>query len=338
VVALSSVLHEIVNGVGHLTLDRPKALNALDVDMIDGLRALLDQFAADPAIEAVLLDSASPKAFCAGGDIRAVRTAVIDGSATLAREFFAHEYALNARIASYPKPFVSLVDGIDMGGGLGLSVHGSVCVATERAMFAMPETAIGFFPDVGASYFLPRLPGQIGRYLGLTGARVAGGDAVLCGLATHFVTSLQLADVRAELLDGASVKAVLGHYSTQPPAGDLAAYRDEIDAAFGAPDVMSVIDRLESSGTAWAQETLNALAPLSVRSLLLTWELLARGASDDLASCLRRELGLATYVIGTRDFSEGVRAMLVDKDRAPDWDRASFSAVDAAAILDGIDR
>ncbi|MDA8250273.1 MAG: enoyl-CoA hydratase/isomerase family protein, partial [Rhodospirillales bacterium] len=194
-----AVIATRVGRIGRLLLNRPKALNALDLPMIRALCAALAGWRDDPAVHAVVIDSASDRAFCAGGDIRAVRAHALAGEADEVERFFAEEYALNAMIAAFPKPYIALIDGICMGGGIGVSVHGQVRVATEHAVFAMPETAIGFFPDIGATYVLPRLPGALGLYLGLTGERMAGADAVHAGLATHFVPRERLPALRAAL-------------------------------------------------------------------------------------------------------------------------------------------
>ena len=188
--------------IGRILMNRPKALNALDIGMIRGIATALEQWRNDPHVHAVVIEGAGERAFCAGGDIIAVRQASMERRHQDVEAFFAEEYALNAEIAAYPKPYIALIDGICMGGGIGVSVHGAYRVASEHAMFAMPETAIGFFPDVGASYFLPRLPGSIGMYLALTGARVLGADAVHSGLATHFVPRAKIAGLSAALAQG----------------------------------------------------------------------------------------------------------------------------------------
>ncbi len=310
---------EVVHGVGHLTLDRPQALNALDLTMVRLLRAALEDWCQDPAVNAVVIDSSSPRAFCAGGDIRAVRAAAVAGDALTGLRFLAEEYQLNRRIAEYPKPFIALIDGHCLGGGLGVSVHGAHRVVTERARLAMPETAIGFFPDIGASHFLPRLPGRTGRLLGLTGVRAVGGDAVHVGLATHYVPSTELAALRAALLDGADVDAALRDFAQPPPVGELTVRRPEIDHCFGPGSIPEVRSRLVELAGDWATGRLAELAAASPLSLLLTDELLERGAHDDLSGCLARELALAGAVVAGTDFDEGVRALLVDKDGRPHW-------------------
>jgi enoyl-CoA hydratase/carnithine racemase len=316
--------------VGRLTLNRPKALNALDPPMIAAIAAALAEWRDDPAVHAVVIDSASDRAFCAGGDIRAVRAHVIAGETGIVERFFAEEYALNAAIAEYPKPYVALIDGICMGGGIGVSVHGRVRVATEAALFAMPETAIGMFPDIGATFFLPRLPGELGVFLGLTGARVAGADAVHAGLATHFVPRELLPALRSAL-PHEGVEAIAEYARTLPPFS-LAPHREAIDRCFSAPTVAEIISRLAAEGTEWAAATLATLAGHSPTALAVSLAAIRRGAALDLRAALDAELRLTRVVTRHPDFAEGVRAMVVDKDRRPRWTPARVDQVDPAAI------
>lgn len=303
--------------IGHILLNRPRALNALDHDMVGALAGALDLWRSEPGVHAVVIEGAGERAFCAGGDIRAVRDAALAGDADLITAFFTEEYALNAAIAAYPKPYVSLIDGFCMGGGIGVSVHGDIRVATEAAQFAMPETAIGLFPDVGATYVLPRLPGAIGVYLGLTGVRLVGADAVHAGIATHFVPHAALADLRADLArDG--VAAIATHAVTPPPF-TLAPHRAAIDRCFGAESVEAILAALEAEGTDWARETIEILGRMSPSSLRWSLEIIHGGAGRELEACLRAELALVQRVTRHPDFVEGVRAMVVDKDRAPKW-------------------
>src|SRR4051794_1952397 len=217
--------------IGRIRLNRPKALNALDLDMIRGCTRILHAWADDPHVHAVVIEGTGERAFCAGGDIRALRDAQLSGDRAAADAFFTEEYALNLAIATYPKPYVALIDGICMGGGIGLSVHAPYRVATEHAGFAMPETAIGFFPDIGATFLLPRLPGQLGTYLGLTGVRMQGADAVHAGLATHFTRREDLQALSQALAtDG---PAALGCHTATLPAFSLASHRAAIDHCFG---------------------------------------------------------------------------------------------------------
>jgi enoyl-CoA hydratase len=309
------------HGTGVITLSRPVALNALDLTMVRLMTDALTQWSADPAVRSVVVRSSSPKAFCAGGDILAVRAAGMAGDDTAVRTYFTAEYALDALVARYPKPYTALIDGYAMGGGLGISVHGSARVVTERAWLAMPETAIGFFPDIGASFFLPRLPGAFGWYLGLTGARVGGAAAVACGLATHYVPAADLPALEAALTQtGDGPDAVLRRFAAPPPAppaGQAAA----IARCFSAPGLGQLRDRLaaEAKEQEWAGDALALLDSASPASLATTFDLLRAGAGSTLEECLARELDLACRTARTADFHEGVRAALVDKDRKPTW-------------------
>lgn len=316
--------------IGRILMNRPKALNALDIEMIRGIAAALEQWRDEPHVHAVVIEGAGERAFCAGGDIRAVRQASIDDRRHDVEAFFAEEYALNEVIATYPKPYIALVDGICMGGGIGVSVHGAYRVASEHAMFAMPETAIGFFPDVGASYFLPRLPGAVGMYLALTGARVLGADAVHAGLATHYTPRTHMPALSAALaLEGL---AALGRFAETAPSGTLAGQHDAIERCFTADGVGEIFAALEAEGGEWAEGTLATLRAMSPSSLLWSFRLIRDGADHSLAQCLRTELALTRTVTRHPDFLEGVRAMVVDKDRQPKWQPPQLAEVDAASI------
>ncbi|MBD0740391.1 enoyl-CoA hydratase [Streptomyces sp. CBMA29] len=310
-------------GTGVIELDRPGALNALDLTMVRLMTRALEGWRDDSAVRSVVVRSTSPKAFCSGGDIRAVRAAALAGDETAVRTYFTAEYGLDAMIARYPKPYTALIDGYAMGGGLGISVHGSARVVTERAALAMPETGIGFFPDIGASYFLPRLPGAVGWYLGLTGVRVSGAAAVACGLATHYVPAAELPALEAALTgdDGTDpAGAPPARYAGAPPS-ELTDHLAAIERCFAAPDLGEVWARLvaEDEDRAWADDTLEALRRASPASLAITFDLLGRGARAELEECLADELALACGTAFTPDFAEGVRAALVDKDRKPTW-------------------
>jgi enoyl-CoA hydratase len=316
--------------VGRLMVNRPKALNALDLPMIRALTRVLTDWRDDPHVHAVVIEGAGGRAFCAGGDIREVRTAALKGDTATVEAFFAEEYALNRLIAEYPVPYVALVDGICMGGGIGVSVHGAAIVATEHAMFAMPETAIGFFPDVGATYFLPRLPGRLGYYLALVGARMNGADAVHAGLATQYTPRERLPYLSAALaIDGV---AALARFAEPLPAFSLEAVRPTLDRCFAPDSVPDILRRLEADGSAWAQETVKTLRGLSPSSLFWTLAIVRAGADRTLAQCLAAELALTRTTTIHHEFLEGVRAMVVDKDRKPDWQPGAIEAVDPAAI------
>jgi enoyl-CoA hydratase/carnithine racemase len=325
-----SVIARREGRIGRLLLNRPKALNALDLAMIRALAAALAAWRDDAAVEAVVIDSASERAFCAGGDIRAMRSLALAGDADAVETFFAEEYALNAAIAAYPKPYIALIDGICMGGGIGVSVHGAVRVATEAALFAMPETAIGMFPDIGATYVLPRLPGQLGAFLGLTGARLGGADAVHAGLATHFVPHDGLPALRAALMEHGA--AAVERHAHAPPAFSLAPHRPAIDRCFGPDGVAAILARLDGENTDWARETIATLRAMSPSALCWSLAAIRRGAGLSLRDALAAELRLTRHVTRHPDFAEGVRAMVVDKDRQPRWSPPTVEQVDPAAI------
>jgi enoyl-CoA hydratase/carnithine racemase len=321
--------------VGRILLNRPRALNALDLPMLRACATALEDWRNDPHVHAVVIEGAGDRAFCAGGDIRALRDAQISGNRAAADEFFRVEYDLNLAIATYPKPYVALIDGICMGGGIGLSVHAPYRVATEHAGFAMPETAIGFFPDIGATFLLPRLPGELGAYLGLTGLRVTGADAVHAGFATHYTKRAGLADLSAALArDG--VAALAAFDETLPPFS-LAAHRAAIDHCFSAATVAEIVHRLEADGADWAQAALKALRTVSPSALHWTLLALRRGRDLTLREALDAEFALTRTTMAHPDFAEGVRAMVVEKDRTPAWQPAHIEDVDPnriAALFD----
>lgn len=298
--------------------------------MIRAVTAALDAWRDDPAVYAVVIEGAGGRAFCAGGDIRAIRSSTMEGRHDEVEGFFVEEYALNQAIASYPKPYVALIDGICMGGGIGVSVHGAARVATEAAMFAMPETGIGLFPDIGATYILPRLRGAFGTWMALTGARVGGADAAYLGLATHFTTSERLATLADELAEDGP--AVLASAAVPPPAGTLAPLADPINRCFSTDSVAEIVERLEAEATDWSRETLATLRGVSPSAILWTFRIVRDGARHTLPQCLAAELALTRYATRHPDFLEGVRAMVVDKDRAPRWSPPRIEDVDGAAI------
>lgn len=315
--------------IGHILFNRPVALNALDLPMIQSVAAALDRWRADPAVHAVVVEGAGGRAFCAGGDIRAARTAIIHGRHDDVEAFFSAEYTLNAAIAAYPKPYIALIDGICMGGGVGVSVHGAYRVTTETALFAMPETGIALFPDVGTSYILPRLRGAIGLYMALVGARLTGADAVFAGLATHYTDRASLAALPNALAKhGVAALAEVA----QPFDAPLAKHMAAIDHCFGASSVAGIIQRLETIDTEWSRQTLISLRSNSPAAVMWTFGLMQRGASHTLSECLAAELQLTRSVTRHPDFAEGVRAMLVDKDRTPKWADARIEDVDPSII------
>lgn len=343
----SLIRTRVANGVGEVQLDRPAALNALGQSMIRDMHSALEQWRDDPAVTAVLVTSTSDRAFCAGGDVKPVRDAVLAGQGDAVRGYFAAEYRLDELVATYPKPYLALIDGVAMGGGLGISVHGAVRVVTEKAGFAMPETAIGFVPDVGSSHFLPRLRGAtarcdaVGMYLAVTGSRIGAADAVAVGLATHFVPSDRIGGL-ADRIRAGRWQDALDEYVGPAPESDLERRVPDIEAVFGDGTVLDVLARLddaaradgESTGidAAWAAQTRDTLRSLSPTSVWATAELMRRGAESTLAECFARELDVAERISAVPDFAEGVRAVLVDKDHAPAWSPATIEDVDPAAI------
>lgn len=328
-----NVLVSSGDGIGSIVLNRPDVLNAADGPMFARIEETLQRWHDDPAIEMVLITGAG-RAFCAGGDIRTVREAVLAGDFARNDALYRHEYAVNAIIAEYPKPYVAIIDGYAMGGGLGLAAHGSHRVVSEKALLAMPETAIGFFPDVGMSYLFPRLPGGIGMYLGLTGTRVDAADALYCGLATHFVDSARLPELEARLRDRAtSHDTVLADFTTSPPgASQLAEHRAEIDRCFIAASLDEVIANLEREQTTWSQETLTTLRRHSPSALAVTFALFTAGATMSLRACLEMDRRLGRTMLRAPDFAEGVRAVVIDKDRRPAWSPSRLEDVDQESI------
>ncbi|HEV2677234.1 MAG TPA: enoyl-CoA hydratase/isomerase family protein [Aliidongia sp.] len=334
------VLVETRGRLGIVTLNRPKALNALSLGMIRATDRALIAFAGDEAVDAVVIRGAGEKAFCAGGDVRALVTAPegVD-KARLARDFFAEEYRLNLRIHDYPKPFVALIDGVTMGGGCGLSLHSRHVVATERTMVAMPETVLGLFPDVGATWFLNRCPGEIGLCLGLTGRRLKAADLKAIGLASHVVPSPGIDALVGALagkpqLDHETVRRVLDTHGQDAGPSALLGDRVAIDRIFAGDSLEAIIAALSAETAPWAAEALHTIQRASPTSLRVTFRQLRQGRAlgPDVAAMLRIEYRLAVRSVGGSDFPEGVRAILVDKDNKPAWRPARLDQVDAAWV------
>lgn len=329
------IICEIRGAAGVVILNRPKALNALSHGMVRELARALAAWENDPQVTRIVVTASGEKAFCAGGDIRALHDLGVAGRQDEMLKFWAEEYVLNAHIKRYPKPYLSLIDGIVMGGGVGISLHGSHRIAGERYLFAMPEVGIGFFPDVGATYALPRLPGAAGIYLALTGDRVGAADAVALGLATHAVPSARIAELADALTGRGAVDDILAEFSHDPGPEKLAADRATIAECFGAPDLAAIRDRLDQKareGDAFAGKTLQTLAVKSPTSLAITFEQMRRGPALDFAEAMRTEYRIVSRVARSPEFYEGVRAVVIDKDHAPRWQPASLDAVEPAAI------
>jgi enoyl-CoA hydratase len=312
--------------LGLLTLDRPKALNALTHGMIKAIAGQLQAWAGDDAIKTVAIRGAGDRAFCAGGDIRAVQQAAIAGSDD-GMHLLRDEYHMNALIGAYPKPYVALIHGICMGGGAGVSVHGRYRLADASLDFAMPETAIGFIPDIGASYFLSRLPDELGLYLGLTGERIGLGDALAMGLMTHAVARTDFDAVTESLSQGRVVKDAIAPFVQKAAPGPLQAHRRRISTIFSAASVEAILERLDRDGSDLALQTAQVMRTRSPTSLKLVFRQLRQARALDLRQCLAMELRLAVRVLKDHDFREGVRAALVDKDKNPKWQPASLAGV-----------
>jgi enoyl-CoA hydratase len=312
---------KVQNGIGWITLNRPEALHALSLTMIRIMTQLLKKWEADPSITAVIIESSGGKAFCAGGDVRAVYEAQKTGDLETCDAFFREEYTLNAHIYSYSKPYVALIDGLAMGGGLGISVNGSHRIVTERALLAMPETGIGFFPDVGATTFLTRALGTVGLYLGLTGTPLKAKDALWFGLATHYVPSSALASLRADLEKGEDVEDVLDPYAQQPEGkGFLETHHEFIESHFKKASLKEIFESLAEDSSPFAQNTLNTLKTKSPTSLAVTFRQL-KGCNPPLSFVegMQQEFRLSQRMVMSHDFMEGIRAVLIDKDRLPRW-------------------
>ncbi|MEZ5824905.1 MAG: enoyl-CoA hydratase/isomerase family protein [Geminicoccaceae bacterium] len=320
-------------GLGIVTLDRPKALNALTHDMVKALTGRLVKWKDDPAIEAVVVRAVPGRAFCAGGDIRVVTEMVKADGPDAVLPFFHDEYRMNWRIRHFPKPYIALIDGITMGGGVGISVHGRYRVVTENTMFAMPETGIGMFPDVGGTAFLPRLPGEIGTWMGLTGSRIDGNDARAIGVGTHRVDHERL-DELVEALAAAhgDVGSVLDGFDRPVAESPVIANRAEIDRLFAGGHLRDVVAALRASDSDFARKTLAELEGKSPISVGIAFHQLRLGRTLDFAECMRLEYRLVRHVMAHGDFHEGVRALIVDKDKNPRWQLDNLDDVTDEAV------
>lgn len=334
--AQNEVRAYVENGIGFLELNRPQALNALSLGMIRALTAALSDWRDAPEVKAVVIYSPHPRAFCAGGDVRAMREAGVRGDTAALDAFFTEEYALNHLIFSYPKPYIALMHGVVMGGGMGISQAakhtGGLRVVTDSTKMAMPETRIGLFPDVGMSWFLARLAGELGPYLAVTGATLDAGSALAAGLADVYMPDAAmpvLIDIlqQEELHDGAAVTACVAAQAAKyaaPAAQAFEAVRTAIDSCFAKHDVAAIEAALEAMRGdaqygAWAAHTLESMEGLSPLSMAVALELVERARGATMADCLRRDLGLTRTTFAFGDVIEGVRARIVDKDNAPQW-------------------
>ena len=340
------ILFDRRGAAGIVILNRPQALNAVTHDMVRALRARLDDWRDDRAVTRVVVIAKGARAFSAGGDLRRLYDLGRAGRHEEALDFWRDEYALNATIKRYPKPYVALIDGIVMGGGVGISIHGSHRVAGDRFQFAMPEVGIGFFPDVGATWFLPRLPGETGTFCALTAERLTAADAVAAGIATHRIASRRFDDLLDGLCGTVSVDALLAAFAApggagphgagpdgaEPEgAGPVTKMRGAIDRHFAGDTVEDILAALETGDeTARAMATaIRGKAPLSLK-LALTQ--LRRGRDWDFDACMRAEFRIVSRIVRGKDFYEGVRAVIIDKDNAPRWSPATLSEVGNADV------
>jgi enoyl-CoA hydratase len=338
--AIDEILIERRGGLGLVTLNRPKALNTLTLGMYRRFDPALIAWARDPAVHAVAVRGAGERAFCAGGDVRAIWEAGRGKTDGLTADFFREEYRLIERVWRFPKPYVALLTGITMGGGAGVSLHGSHRIATERFVFAMPETAIGLFPDIGATHFLNHCPGRIGRYLGLTGARLQAADAFYCGLVTHHVPQARIEELTEALAalqwreseERAQLEVLLADFAVPFGPPPLEALRPAIDRCFAGETVEEIVAALEREPGGWAEAALASIAKASPTSLKITLRQLGVGADHDVAEALRLEYRMTQHAMQRHDFFEGVRALLVDKDQNPRWQPASLAEVSEAEV------
>lgn len=330
---MSDVLTQIEGRVARIRLNRPKALNALTTPMCEAMLEALDTWRTDPAIEVILLDHAEGRGFCAGGDIRMLAESGA-GDGAEARAFFHTEYRLNHRLFTYAKPTVAFMDGITMGGGVGLACPCDHRIATENTKFAMPETGIGLFPDVGGGWYLSRLPGRVGQYLALTGHRLDGAECLALGLATHYLPSAALDDAKARIAaDPAALAATLDALAETPPEARILADREAIDRLFASDVLEEIYAALEADDGEWAQQTLATLKTKSPQTMKVSLRLLHEGAMmPTFEDEMRQEYAVGCRVVQRHDFLEGVRAVIVDKDNAPRWEPATPEGVSPHVI------
>lgn len=330
----------VTGSVGVITLNRPEALHALNTEMCLSMSDALREWRDDPAVGAVLIRHAEgTRGFCAGGDIRMLAESGA-GDGVDATAFFEAEYRLNVLIEQLPKPVIAIMDGVTMGGGVGLSVHGSHRIATERTLFAMPETGIGLFPDVGGGWFLPRLEGELGTWLALTGARLKGADVANAGVATHFIPSELSANLVSEILradftvDGANLlQSILGPRTQNVPSAAFREHLEVINRCFSKHSVEEILEALEAEGDDWSKAQLSILATKSPRTLKVALRQLRLGREcATFEDNMRMEYRIGWRQVRSGDFLEGVRAVIIDKDNAPDWPSGSLSNVSSGEI------
>jgi enoyl-CoA hydratase len=321
----ADLLRRIDGRVGRITLNRPHALNALTPAMLRSLSLALTEWLDDDRVDAVVLDGAGDRGLCAGGDIRLIASM----SAPDAARFWREEYATDLQTSRFPKPYIAIMDGITMGGGVGISAHGSVRIVTERSRVAMPEVRIGLAPDVGGSLLLARAPGGLGLHLGLTAGTMTGADAILCGFADHYVRSAKLPALTAALASSAEhPEAVVREFAERPPSPPLEEHRGWIDACYSAPSVAGVLDRLAADGSDAAASARSDILSMSPTAVAVTFTAIHRaGVLGSLDLVLEQDLRVSTALFALPDLAEGIRAQVLDKDRMPRWNPATLDGV-----------
>ena len=323
--------------VGHVSLDRPKALHALTIDMCHAMSAALSEWAGDEAVEAVVLDHAEGRGFCAGGDIGMLRDSALNDGGVSGRKFFHDEYQLNHQLFTYDKPVVAFMDGITMGGGVGIALPCKYRVATENTRFAMPETGIGLFPDVGGGWHLSRLQGRLGQFLALTGARLDGAECLWAGIATHYLPSEKLAEAKARIIEHPDrIAGILSDLAETPPEARIAGNLDRINRHFGSDSFEDILASLQADDGEWAAKELATLRTKSPQTCKVALRQLANAKDfTDFADTMRQEYRIASRVITRPDFAEGVRAVIVDKSFDPARNPATPEGV-SEELLDSI--
>ncbi|NTZ42651.1 enoyl-CoA hydratase/isomerase family protein [Altererythrobacter sp. SALINAS58] len=323
--------------IGHLSLNRPKAIHALTLEMCEAMIEALAGWAKDDDVGAVILDHAEGRGFCAGGDIAFLRKSAIEDGGMSGRQFFHAEYRLNHLLFTYAKPVVAFMDGITMGGGVGIAQPAKFRVATENTKFAMPETGIGLFPDVGGGWYLSRMDGRLGQFLALTGARLDGAECLWAGIATHYLTSDRLAEAKARIIaDPNAIGTILDDLSAAAPEARLAGNKDRIDRLFASDRYEDILAALKADGSEWSQKELKTLGTKSPQTCKVALRQLAEGAEkQDFAANMQMEYRIGARVLTRPDFAEGVRALIVDKDNNPQWNPATPEGV-TEDMLDAI--
>jgi enoyl-CoA hydratase len=332
------ILLKVEGHAGFMSLNRPSALHALTLPMVHAMTAALLKWRDDPAVKCVVIDHADGRGFCAGGDIAFLRNSAINDGGESGRQFFHDEYQLNHLLVTYPKPVVAFMDGITMGGGVGISQPARFRVATENTKFAMPETGIGLFPDVGGGWYLSRLEGRVGQFLALTGARIAGAGCLSLGLATHYLTSNLLAEAKSRIAteDVDRIDGILGTLSVTPPDSKIVETIVQINRHFASDKLEDILSSLEVDESDWAMKELATLRTKSPQTCKVALRQLAESLKlTDFADNMAMEYRIASRVIVRPDFAEGVRAVIVDKDNSPKWDPATAEGV-TDALIDAI--